>query len=251
MVPASVIAVADVTRDELIARTRQLVDEGDRLQQDPSLRGLQTWLQLSRRPARRGVGLDGPLPPLLADGRQAEADRPRPADDARRGGGLRPRGRRGEDVGAPDEPRRGRAAGHAVRRRGTRHGARAGDGDAARRTRRRDRRERPRSPPAARAESRSRTRSPATTSCSRSASTSTSRASSTATSARPTSRREVDVGQLRPPAAPRRGRRRAPRSAPRRGRDEPSGATGSRPSSSRSGRRPRRSPATSCRTSST
>jgi hypothetical protein len=36
-----------VTRDELIARTRQLVDEGDRLQQDPSLRGLQTWLQLS------------------------------------------------------------------------------------------------------------------------------------------------------------------------------------------------------------
>jgi hypothetical protein len=36
-----------VTRDELIARTRQLVEEGDRLQQDPSLRGLQTWLQLS------------------------------------------------------------------------------------------------------------------------------------------------------------------------------------------------------------
>jgi hypothetical protein len=36
-----------VTRDELIARTRQLVAEGDRLQQDPSLRGLQTWLQLS------------------------------------------------------------------------------------------------------------------------------------------------------------------------------------------------------------
>jgi hypothetical protein len=36
-----------VTRDELIARTRQLVEEGARLQQDPSLRGLQTWLQLS------------------------------------------------------------------------------------------------------------------------------------------------------------------------------------------------------------
>jgi hypothetical protein len=36
-----------VTRDELIARTRQLVAEGDRLQADPSLRGLQTWLQLS------------------------------------------------------------------------------------------------------------------------------------------------------------------------------------------------------------
>jgi hypothetical protein len=36
-----------VTRDELIARTRQLVEEGERLQQDPSLRALQTWLQLS------------------------------------------------------------------------------------------------------------------------------------------------------------------------------------------------------------
>lgn len=36
-----------MTRDELIARTRQLVEEGDRLQADPTLRGLQTWLQLS------------------------------------------------------------------------------------------------------------------------------------------------------------------------------------------------------------
>jgi hypothetical protein len=36
-----------VTRDELNARTRQLVEEGDRLQSDPTLRGLQTWLQLS------------------------------------------------------------------------------------------------------------------------------------------------------------------------------------------------------------
>jgi len=36
-----------VTRDELIVRTRQLIDLGERLQADPSLRGLQTWLQLS------------------------------------------------------------------------------------------------------------------------------------------------------------------------------------------------------------
>jgi hypothetical protein len=36
-----------MTREELIARTRQLVEEGARLQQDPSLRALQTWLQLS------------------------------------------------------------------------------------------------------------------------------------------------------------------------------------------------------------
>jgi hypothetical protein len=36
-----------VTRVELIGRTRQLVDEGDRLVNNPSLRALQTWLQLS------------------------------------------------------------------------------------------------------------------------------------------------------------------------------------------------------------
>ncbi len=36
-----------MTRDELIARTRQLIDEGDRLAARPSLRSLQTWLQLS------------------------------------------------------------------------------------------------------------------------------------------------------------------------------------------------------------
>ena len=36
-----------MTRDELISRTRQLVEEGDRLQSQPTLRGLQTWLQLS------------------------------------------------------------------------------------------------------------------------------------------------------------------------------------------------------------
>ena len=34
-------------RDELITRTRQLIDEGDRLQAAPSLGRLQTWLQLS------------------------------------------------------------------------------------------------------------------------------------------------------------------------------------------------------------
>ena len=34
-------------RDELITRTRQLVDEGERLIADPSLGGLQVWLQRS------------------------------------------------------------------------------------------------------------------------------------------------------------------------------------------------------------
>jgi hypothetical protein len=36
-----------MTRDELIARTRQLIDEGERLQAQPSLGSLQLWLQLS------------------------------------------------------------------------------------------------------------------------------------------------------------------------------------------------------------
>jgi hypothetical protein len=36
-----------VTRDELILRTRQLIAEGERLEAQPSLTALQTWLQLS------------------------------------------------------------------------------------------------------------------------------------------------------------------------------------------------------------
>ncbi len=36
-----------MTRDELIARTAQLLNEGDRLQTNPSLAALRVWLQLS------------------------------------------------------------------------------------------------------------------------------------------------------------------------------------------------------------
>ena len=36
-----------MTRDELIRRTRQLIDEGERLDADPSLGALQMWLQRS------------------------------------------------------------------------------------------------------------------------------------------------------------------------------------------------------------
>jgi hypothetical protein len=36
-----------MTRDELISRTRQLIDEGDRLVAQPSLGAMQVWLQLS------------------------------------------------------------------------------------------------------------------------------------------------------------------------------------------------------------
>ena len=34
-------------RDELVTRTRQLIDEGQRLQKQPSLQALQLWLKLS------------------------------------------------------------------------------------------------------------------------------------------------------------------------------------------------------------
>ena len=36
-----------MTRDELIDRTRRLAEEGDRLQAQPSMAALRTWLQLS------------------------------------------------------------------------------------------------------------------------------------------------------------------------------------------------------------
>jgi hypothetical protein len=36
-----------VNRDELVARTRQLIEEGERLDAQPSLGALQVWLQLS------------------------------------------------------------------------------------------------------------------------------------------------------------------------------------------------------------
>ena len=65
--------------------------------QSPTRRSaaLQTWLQLSDDLLCAAWGIDGSLPPRLADGRQAEGHRPGPADDARRGGRLRPRGRGG------------------------------------------------------------------------------------------------------------------------------------------------------------
>ena len=176
-------------RQELIARTRQLVDEGERLQANPTLARPPDLAAAERRPARRGLGIDGPLPPVVAHGRQAEGHRPWPPDDARRGGGLRPRGRGGEDGGAPDEPRCRGAPGNAVRRRGPRDRTGQGMGSVpARRTTDDRAADHPRRRTAS-ARSRSPIRSLATTCCSRSGSTSMCLASSTPTTARPTSRR--------------------------------------------------------------
>ena len=61
-----------MTRNELIERTQRLIAEGERLQKQPSLPALRTWLQLSDELLSVGVGLDGPLSPGLADGRSVE-----------------------------------------------------------------------------------------------------------------------------------------------------------------------------------
>ncbi len=45
--PGDPTYTGSMTRDELILRTRQLIAEGERLEADPSLTALQTWLQLS------------------------------------------------------------------------------------------------------------------------------------------------------------------------------------------------------------
>jgi hypothetical protein len=45
-----------VTRAELVVRTRQLIDEGERLQLSPSLAALQVWLQLSDELLRAAWG---------------------------------------------------------------------------------------------------------------------------------------------------------------------------------------------------
>lgn len=39
--------IGGMTREQLIRETRRLIDEGERLQVDPSLGGLRLWLQLS------------------------------------------------------------------------------------------------------------------------------------------------------------------------------------------------------------
>ena len=106
-----------MTRDELIAGTRQLVDEGDRLRANPSLPSLQMWLQRSDDLLATAWGsMDRYHLAWLMVGKPKGIVRGRPMT-RRRGGRLRPRGRRAEDRGPADEPRCRRAPGDAVRRR--------------------------------------------------------------------------------------------------------------------------------------
>jgi hypothetical protein len=68
-----------VTREELIARTRQLIEEGRRLLESPSLGALQLWLQLSDDLLRAAWGvMDRFHMAWLTVGRPARAVRGRP-----------------------------------------------------------------------------------------------------------------------------------------------------------------------------
>jgi hypothetical protein len=68
-----------VTRDELVKRTRQLIDEGDRLTANPSNAGLKVWLQLTDELLSAAWGsMDRYHLAWLQVGRPSEAIRGRP-----------------------------------------------------------------------------------------------------------------------------------------------------------------------------
>lgn len=68
-----------MTRDELIARTRRLVEEGDRIQRQPSLGALQVWLKHSDELLSAAWGsMDRYHLAWLMVGRPASAVRGRP-----------------------------------------------------------------------------------------------------------------------------------------------------------------------------
>lgn len=70
-----------MTRSELIARTNQLIDEGARLQANPSFDALRTWLQLSDDLLSRAWGsMDRYHLSWLQVGRPKQIVRGRPMD---------------------------------------------------------------------------------------------------------------------------------------------------------------------------
>jgi len=72
-----------VTRDELVRRTRQLIDEGDRLVANPSNAALKVWLQLSDELLAAAWGsMDRYHLAWLSVGRPSDAIRGRPMTPA-------------------------------------------------------------------------------------------------------------------------------------------------------------------------
>ena len=72
-----------MTRDELVRRTRQLIDEGDRLVANPSNAALKVWLQLSDELLAAAWGsMDRYHLAWLSVGRPSDAVRGRPMTPA-------------------------------------------------------------------------------------------------------------------------------------------------------------------------
>jgi hypothetical protein len=72
-----------VTRDELVRRTRQLIDEGDRLAANPGNAALKVWLQLTDELLAAAWGsMDRYHLAWLTVGRPSEAIRGRPMTPA-------------------------------------------------------------------------------------------------------------------------------------------------------------------------
>ena len=67
-----------MTRDQLIAETRRLVEEGERLGRRPSLSGLRTWIAVSDELLRTAWGdMDRYHLAWLMVGRPRDAEAPR------------------------------------------------------------------------------------------------------------------------------------------------------------------------------
>ena len=79
-----------MTREELVLRTRQLIDEGDRLTANPSHGALQVWLQLSDELLAAAWGsMDRYHLAWLSVGRPSEAVRGRPMTPEEESGYVR------------------------------------------------------------------------------------------------------------------------------------------------------------------
>jgi hypothetical protein len=79
-----------VTRDELVLRTRQLINEGDRLVANPSNAALKVWLQLSDELLSSAWGsMDRYHLAWLQVGRPGDAIRGRPMTPAEEAGYVR------------------------------------------------------------------------------------------------------------------------------------------------------------------
>ena len=79
-----------MTRDELVRRTRQLIDEGDRLVANPSNAALKVWLQLSDELLAAAWGsMDRYHLAWLSVGRPGDAVRGRPMTPAEEGAYVR------------------------------------------------------------------------------------------------------------------------------------------------------------------